>query len=98
MRAFDPEIDTVERWGEEQYAHIVSTGIVDDWKGPLPNEHHKSMLKTIGQQGVEIEELMTERNDLKSENDQLRISERRARWLIALFGSAVLLLLIGMMI
>ena len=97
MRAFDPEIDTVERWGEEQYAHIVSTGMVDDWKGDPPNSRYKSLLQTIGQQGAEIEELMTEREDLKSKNDQLTAKLRKASWLSILFGAAALVL-IGVLI
>ena len=107
MRDYDPKLDTVERWGEEAFNHILATGKVDDWTHevddghwegqiemtpPLTEASRKSLMYTIGQQGEEMEQLMTEREDLKSEIADLRTSNTRARFASLLFGSVVLIL------
>lgn len=92
MRDYDPQLDTIERWGEEAMNAILESGQVDDWSDPIEDGTRKSLLQTIGQQGVEIEQLMIEREDLKSKNDKLRALNNRARLACILFGSAVLIL------
>ncbi len=111
LRDYDPKLDTVERWGEERFAHIIATGRVDNWTHEIDDSHwegqnenrmtpnHTSMLQTIGQQGEEIEQLITNNEDLKSENDQLAKEIRVRSWLNILFGSAVILtILVALMI
>ena len=100
MRDYDPTIDTIERWGEEMFKHILETGEVDDWTGtPAMNEGTSlSLRKTIADQGTQIETLLIQNEDLKSENDKLRALNNRARLACILFGSAVVLILVGTLI
>jgi hypothetical protein len=95
LRDYDPQLDTIERWGEEAMNEIVATGQVDDWTDEgTQDESRKSLLRTVGQQGEHIETLIIGNEDLKSENNQLQLRLRKAGWLNILFGSAVILMLL----
>ena len=96
LRDYDPQLDTIERWGEEAMNEILATGQVDDWTDEgTQSESRKSLLRTVGQQGEHIETLIVESEDLKSENSQLQVRLRKASWLNILFGSAAILVVVG---